>query len=80
MSALQKLLEASLKSTDPDAAAEVGVNFSVDSTTLVPIKALLRQQPAFAREAPAFLVHKLKSKSQSTQGKSLFLIDYLFCR
>ena len=77
MTALHKLLEASLKSMDPEATENV---FSVDPGTLNPIKALLMQMPAYAQEAPAYLLHKLKSKSQSNQGKSLFLIDYLFCR
>ena len=77
MAALQKLLEASLKSADPEAPRN---DFSVDPDTLKPIKDLLKRQPMYAVEAPAFLLHKLRSKSRSIQGKSLFLLDYLFCR
>ena len=77
MTALHKLLDASLKSVDPDATGNV---ISVDPSTLIPIKSLLQQLPAYAQEAPTYLLHKLRSKSQSIQGKSLFLIDYLFCR
>lgn len=69
-----KFLEKAVKASDQSQAYEV------HRSLLTPIKQYIQANPDSASDAATFLALKIKTKSRSQQAKTLFLLDYLFCR